>query len=150
MRRLLLAILLLWMFGAICTSAKRVPPKDVPPVVVNSTRYSVNGDGRDSYVVATDVPSGKELWRVKVFHTRIEFWRGEEDNQWVFIGDLKSPGNSLLVRDERNRCYSIDLDTRHVKIKDSATAFSRPRTNDIRAGFRAAVYLRRPQRNLSW
>lgn len=100
----------------ICTSAKRVPPKDVPPVVVNGVRYSANSDGKDSYVVATDVPSGKELWRVEVFHTRIAFWKGEEDNQWVFISDLKkSAGNSLLVRDEKNRCYSIDLNTKQVR-----------------------------------
>ena len=115
MRRLLVGILLLWMFGTICTSAKRVPPKDVPPVVVNGVRYSANGDGKDSYVVATDVSSGKELWRVKVFHTRIKFWKGEEDNQWVFISDLKSAGNSLLVRDEKNRCCSIDLNSKHVR-----------------------------------
>ena len=115
MRRLFIGILLLWILGTICTSAKRVPPKDVQPVVVNGVRYSAKGDGKDSYVVATDVPSGKELWRVKVFHTRIEFWKGEEDNQWVFISDLKSAGNSLLVRDEKNRCYSIDLNTKHVR-----------------------------------
>lgn len=115
MRRLLVGILLLWMFGTICALAKRVPPKDVAPVAVNGTRYSSNGDGKDSYVVATDVPSGKELWRVKVFHTRIEFWRGEEDNQYVFISDLKFADNSLFVRDEKNRCYLIDLNTKHVR-----------------------------------
>jgi outer membrane protein assembly factor BamB len=123
MRRLPVGILLLWIFGTISTWAKRVPPKDVPPVVVNGTRYSANGDGKDSYVVATDVPSGKELWRVKVFHTRIEFWRGEEDNQWVFISDLKFADNSLLVRDEKNRCYSIDLNTKHVKKAQCGSVF---------------------------
>jgi hypothetical protein len=114
MRRPYFGILLLLMFGTICTWAKRVPPKDVPPVVVSGIRYSAHGDGRDSYIVASDL-NDKELWKVKVFHTRIEFWRGEEDNQWVFISDLKSIGNSLLVRDEKNRCYSIDLGTQHVK-----------------------------------
>jgi len=114
MRRPLIGILLLCLLGTISTWAKRVPPKDVPPVEVSGVRYSAHGDGRNAYVVASDL-NGKELWRVKVFHTRIEFWRGEEDNQWVFISDLKSVGNSLLVRDEKNRCYSIDLNTRHVK-----------------------------------
>jgi len=123
MCRLIVGILLLWTFGTICASAKRVPPKDVPPVVVNGTRYSANGNGKDSYVVATDVPSGNELWRVKVFHTRVEFWRGEEDNQWVFISDLKFAGNSLLVRDEKNRCYSIDLNTKHVKKAQCGSVF---------------------------
>ncbi len=95
--------------------AKRVAPKDVPPIVANGIRYSATGDGRDSFVVATEEATGKNLWRVKVFHTRIEFWRGEEDNQWVFISDLKIAADSLLVRDEKNRCYSIYLNERRVK-----------------------------------
>ena len=37
-----------------------------------------------------------------MFHTRIKFWRGEEDNQWLFISDLKLAGDSLLVRDEKS------------------------------------------------
>jgi hypothetical protein len=90
-----------------------VPPKPVPPIVADGIRYSAEGDGKDSYVVATDEASGKTLWRVKVFHTRIKFWR-EEDNQWLFISDLKLAGNSLLVRDEKNRCYSIYLNARRV------------------------------------
>lgn len=59
---------------------KRVAPKDVPPIVANGVQYSAENDGRDSYVLATDEASGKILSRVKVFHTRIKFWR-EEDNQ---------------------------------------------------------------------
>jgi hypothetical protein len=102
------------LFSSICATAKRVPPKPVPPIVADGIRYSAEGDGRDSYVAATNEASGKTLWRVKVFHTRIEFWRGEEDNQWLFISELKLAGNSLLVRDEKNRCYSIPLATKRV------------------------------------
>ena len=99
-------IVLFCLFASICATAKRVPPKSVPPIAANGIRYSADGDGKDSYVVATDEASGKTLWRVKVFHTRINFLRGEEDNQWLFISDLKLGENSLLVRDEKNRCYS--------------------------------------------
>jgi hypothetical protein len=115
MSRRLIGILLLCLFSSICAAAKRVPPKDVPPVVANGIQYSAEGDGRDSYVVAAGQASGKTLWRVKVFHTRIKFWRGEEDNQWLFISDLEFAGDSLLVRDEKNRCYSIYLNPRRVK-----------------------------------
>jgi hypothetical protein len=107
----LFGIVLLCLFSSICATAKRVPPKSVPPIVADGIRYSAEGDGKDSYVVAIDEVSGKTLWRVKVFHTRIKFWR-EEDNQWLFISDLKLAGNSLLVRDEKNRCYSIYLNAR--------------------------------------
>src|SRR5713101_6514354 len=112
MKSSLFGIVLLCLFGSICATAKRVPPKPVPPVVADGIRYSAEGDGKDGYVVATAEASGKTLSRVKVFHTRIEFWRGEEDNQWLFISDLKLAGDSLLVRDEKNRCYSIHPNVR--------------------------------------
>jgi outer membrane protein assembly factor BamB len=99
---------------AVSVLAKRVPPKPVSPVISDGIRYSTEGDGRDQYVVAGDTSSGNELWRGKVFHNRIKFWR-EEDVQWVFITDLKLVDNSLLIRDERSRCYSVDLTTRQVK-----------------------------------
>jgi len=108
-------IVLVCLFSSTCATAKRVPPKPVAPIVADGIRYSAEGNGKDSYVVAIDEASGNMLWRVKVFHTRIQFWRGEEDNQWLFISDLKPAGDSLLVRDEKNRCYSIYLNTRRVK-----------------------------------
>ncbi len=115
MKSSLWRIVLLCLCSPICGTAKRLPPKPVPPVVAHGVRYSAEGDGKDSYVVASDGASGRKLWRVKVFHTRIKIWRGEEDNQWVFISDLKLAGSSLLVRDENNRCYSISLKTKRVK-----------------------------------
>jgi hypothetical protein len=116
-------IVLLCLFSSVCAIAKRVPPKPVAPIVADGIRYSAEGDGKDSYVVATDEANGKTLWRVKVFHTRIKFWRGEEDNQWLFISDLKHAGDSLLVRDEKNRCYSIYLTTKRVKKASCGNAF---------------------------
>src|SRR5262245_30202122 len=102
------------LFLATQAVAKRVPPKPVSPVVSDGIRYSAECDGRDQYVVAADASSGKVLWRVKVFHNRIKFWV-EADAQWVYITDLKLGNNSLLVRDERSRCYSVDLTKRRVR-----------------------------------
>ena len=65
--------------------------------MANGIRYSSDRDGRDQYVVATDIASGKQLWNVKVFYTYIKFWI-EEDVQWVFITDLKLVDSSLFVR----------------------------------------------------
>jgi hypothetical protein len=86
----------------------------VTPVVSGGIQYSAVRDGRNQYVVATDTTSGKVVWRVKILHNRIKPWV-EEDNQWVFISDLKLLGNSLRVRDEKSRCYSVDLKTKHAK-----------------------------------
>lgn len=106
--------------------AKRVPPKPVAPVEEQGVRYTAEGDGRDQYVVATDIASGKELWERKVFHVHIKPWLGEEDNQWVFITDLKVTESSLLVRDEKARCYSIDLTTKHKKRLNCGANFDLP------------------------
>lgn len=107
-------VVILCSMGMVSVHAKRVPPKPVAPVIADGIRYSAEGDGIDSYVVATNDTTGKVLWRKKVFHTRVHWWRGEEDNQWLFISDLKLAEHSLLVRDEKNRCYLISVRTRRV------------------------------------
>lgn len=115
MRKFHLASLLL-MIAAISLnmSAKRMPPQPVSPVVRNNIEYSTDGDGRTGYVVATDVANGKELWRAKIFHVHLKPFL-EEDVQWVFITDLKLVDNALSVRDEKSRCYRLDLATRYVR-----------------------------------
>jgi hypothetical protein len=93
--------------------AKIAPLKPVTPVESNGVRYSADRDGKDQYVVATDIPTGNQLWKVKVFHTQIKPWI-EEDVQWVFITDLKLVNNSLFVRDGKARCYTVDVKNRRV------------------------------------
>lgn len=95
-------------------SAKRVARPVVNPVVRGGVEYSAQGDGRTGYVVATETATRKELWRAKIFHIHVKFWV-EGDNQWIFISDLKLVNNALLVRNEKSRCYSVDLTTKHVK-----------------------------------
>ena len=118
------AVLLLCLLVSIGVAGKRVPPKPVPPIVANGVQYSAGGDGKNSYVVATDRITGRQLWAVKVFHTRTHWWRGEEDNQWLFINDMKLVGPVLVVRDEKNRCYAIYVKTRRVKKHPCENIFS--------------------------
>jgi outer membrane protein assembly factor BamB len=100
-----------------------MPPKPVAPVTGGGITYSASGDGVDQYVVANDASSGKELWKVKVFHSHIRFWM-EPDVQFVYITNLKLMGNSLFVRDERSRCYAIDLVRRRVRKRQCDGLFS--------------------------
>src|SRR5271169_30300 len=58
---------------AVTAMAKIMPPKPVLPVEANGVRYSADRDGQDQYAVATDMSTGKQLWKVKVFHTPIKF-----------------------------------------------------------------------------
>jgi len=95
--------------------AKRAAPKPVSPVVRNGVKYSApNDNGRIGYVVASDVRSGATLWDIKVFEVQIDP-KLEEDVQWVFIADLKLDGNTLRVKDEKSRCYNLNLSTKTVE-----------------------------------
>ena len=102
--------------AAVSAHAKRIPQRPVAPVTGGGFVYSASGDGADQYVVATEASTGKELWKVKVFHNYIRFWM-EPDVQFIYITNLKLTGNFLFFRDERSRCYSIDLAKRSVKKK---------------------------------
>jgi hypothetical protein len=98
-------------------SSKRGPAKVVSAIVHDGIRYSApNDNGRVGYVLASDANTGRELARFVIFRTKIDPVL-EEDVQWVFITDLKVLGNSLVVRDEKSRCYQLNLKTKDVKKK---------------------------------
>ena len=104
-------IIPLWLY------AKRAAPRPVSPIVRNGVKYSApNDNGRIGHVVASDVRTGKMLWDTKVFEVQIDP-NLEEDVQWVFIANLKLDGNTLRVKDEKSRCYDLDLSTKTVKKK---------------------------------
>ncbi len=58
----------------------RILPKPVIPVVENGVQYSSTGDGKTAYVVATEVSTGKQLWKAAIFRVHPRIWKGEEDN----------------------------------------------------------------------
>ena len=108
-------LFVLLLFIPLVLFAKRAAPKPVAPVIQNGVRYSApNDNGTIGHVVASDVRSGKTLWDIKIFQVEIEP-KLEEDVQWVFITDLRLVGNSLRVRNEKSRCYNLDLTTKKVK-----------------------------------
>ena len=109
------AVLLVVVFACVdSASAKRAAPKPVSPVVYQGVTYSApNDNGRVGYILASDA-AGKVLFQIKVFETEIHP-KLEEDVQWIFIRELKLTGSSLVVKDEKSRCYSVDLETKAVK-----------------------------------
>ncbi len=93
---------------------RRLPPKPVGPVIDSGIEYSAEGNGRIGWIAATDVSGAKKLWTVRVFRIHTHFWK-EEDNQLIFISDLNLDHGALLIKDERSRCYRLDLSTKRVK-----------------------------------
>ena len=96
-------LIILELFPAL-SFGKRGAPKPVPPIVQNGIRYSApNGNGLLAMVIASDAKTGKELWRVTIFETKIEPLL-EEDAQLVFITRLGFKCTSLGETDEKSRC----------------------------------------------
>jgi hypothetical protein len=91
--------------------AKRVPPKPVTPVQEDGVEYSADGNGWEGFVVASDPISRKELWRVRLFKIRINTWV-EIDVQSVYVTTLRWSAKGLYVRDERSKCYLVNIKSR--------------------------------------
>src|SRR5882762_9076807 len=86
----LAVILLLTLLLPQLTSAKRLPPVKLDPVIYEGIRYvAPNGDGRRGYVEAWNVGTNKKLWELTIFINGIDP-KLEEDGQWVFIKALNS------------------------------------------------------------
>ena len=112
-RRFLLFLIVLGV--PFVASGKRVAAPFVLPLVLNGVEYSAHGDGTHGWVTATDIATKKELWTANVFHIHTHWWKGEEDNQWIYISGFKFESNMLFIKDERSHYYRLNLNTRRVE-----------------------------------
>jgi hypothetical protein len=99
---------------------KRVGPPRVPPVTLEGVKIKAVHWGRErgfgqngGYIAALDPNTGKELWALKVYDIVYDPVL-EEDVQDVFIRRMKAEGGALLVTDENDRRYRVDVKTRTV------------------------------------
>ena len=112
--------------------AKRTPAPVIEPVVHGGVRYTVPNDrGTVGYVVASDVVSGKQLWRKTIFRKCICPFL-EHDVQWVFIKQMRLDDGRLVIVNERDKVYSLDLKTRKVKkLKDKTGPQTGPNHSEL-------------------
>jgi len=95
--------------------AKRAGPKPVTPVVHMGVTYvAPNENGREGKIEARNEKTGKKLWDVVVYTVTIDPSL-EQDVQWVFITGLAVRDNTLLVTNEKNEQYTLDLKTKKVE-----------------------------------
>lgn len=116
----LLAVLCLLLTVTIASEAwaKREAPKPVTPVIHNGVKYVVPHDnGREGKVEARNEKTGEKLWEIVVYTIKIDP-NLEEDVQWVFISGLAVRDNSLLVTNEKNEHFTLDLKTKKVEKMD--------------------------------
>ena len=108
----LLALFLAILCGIAPVSAKRIAPSPVAPVVAEGVRYSAPPDAM-GFVVATDVSTSRELWRVRIYEVRVDP-KLERDVQDVFITSLEFKEGTLMNTNERGQKFALDLKTRKV------------------------------------
>lgn len=105
--------------------ASRSAPPEVLPVVHDGVRYEPlegqrlpNIDPDSAYVVAFDDATNVVLWTAEIFHLEpMPHLAGiETDVLKVFFASMKlsADGKQLLIVDERDRRFTLDLATRSV------------------------------------
>lgn len=112
-----LSIVLGLILMAIATQAwaKRDEPKPVAPVIHNGVKYvAPNNNGREVKVEARNEKTGEKLWDVVIYKVKIDP-NLEEDVQWVFITGLAVRDNVLVMTNEKNEQFTLDLKTRKVE-----------------------------------
>lgn len=121
MTRLAIIFLLTLLLSKL-TSAKRLPPVKVDPVVHEGIRYvAPNDDGRRSYIEAWNAVTNKKLWELTLFTNRIDP-NLEEDVQWVFIKALNILDGRLMLTSERGKTYQVDVNTKEITQSPSPKA----------------------------
>ena len=121
MKRLMPILVLLFVASAF---SKRTAPPDVNPIIDGTTTYSVpafisdeSENQKGGFVEGRDTKSGKLLWRAKVYTTQYDP-RLERDVQDVFINSMSLDKRLriLLLSDEAERVFVLDLDSRKVTL----------------------------------
>ena len=92
--------------------AKRAPPADVKPALSKGVEDRAPQD-KMGFVEAWDKAAGKMLWEKRVYEVQIDPAL-ERDVQHVFITKLEVDAGKLLVSNERNEHYTVDLKTQAV------------------------------------
>lgn len=91
---------------------KRTPPQDLIPLEYQGIRYGVTHftDHPCAQVEAIDIKTGKVLWTREVYPLRYDS-ELESDVQDVFITDMYIENERLVVINENNEEYMLDLQT---------------------------------------
>ena len=99
--------------------AKRGVPAEVLPVTVGNIEYSAphrNGTQKQmGFIEARDSRSGKLIWSRQIYAVKYDPDL-VGDVQDVFIKRITVEGNSLIITNERNSKYQLDLNSLEVII----------------------------------
>lgn len=91
--------------------AKRVAPKVVKPIIHNGIEYRASN--KMGLIEAWDLTKRLKLWEKRVYRVSINPLM-ERDVQDIFITELKMEGDKLVISNEQDNKYSLDLKTKKV------------------------------------
>jgi hypothetical protein len=107
------------LLATLLAEAKRGAPAEVLPVTVGNIEYSVphrNGAQKQmGFIEARDLKSGKLIWSRQIYAVKYDPDL-EGDVQDVFIKSITVEGNHLIITNERNSKYQLDLNSLEVKV----------------------------------
>ena len=107
------------LLATLLAEAKRGAPAEVLPVTVGNIEYSVphrNGTQKQmGFIEARDLKSGKLIWSRQIYAVKYDPDL-EGDVQDVFIKSITVEGNHLIITNERNSKYQLDLNSLEVKV----------------------------------
>ena len=107
------------LLATLLAEAKRGAPAEVLPVTVGNIEYSAphrNGTHRKMGLLeARDLKSGKLIWSRQIYAVKYDPDL-EGDAQDVFIKSITVEGYHLIITNERNSKYQLDLNSLEVRV----------------------------------
>jgi hypothetical protein len=111
---LIFAVLLCFVAFA---AAKRIYVKYPDSVIADGIEYKSTYKGgwlfHDAFMEATETNSNKKIWKKKIYSTLMNPII-EEDAQWVLIISVVLKDGKLLIENEKNRHYILDIKTQKL------------------------------------
>ncbi len=115
MKRLIAPFLIVTCLLSLNALAKRIGPAPVKPIEFQGVKYiAPNSSGVEGKIEAQDAKTGKKLWDAVIYRVHLKPDL-EQDVQWVFITQLSIHDNSLLITNERDKQFRLDLSTKKVE-----------------------------------
>ena len=107
------------LLATLLAEAKRGAPAEVLPVTVGNIKYSApnrNGTQKQMGFIEARAPkSGELIWSRQIYAVKYDPDL-EGDVQDVFIKSITVEGNHLIITNERNSKYQLDLNSLEVKV----------------------------------
>lgn len=118
MKKIFLLVIAIGVIGCLfcqLAQAKRMPAPEVEPVIYKGIKFiAPNTPQKMGYIEAYDIKTNKKVWKKKVYRVFINPLM-ETDVQWIFISSLSIKDGKLVVINERDKKYKVNIPKKILK-----------------------------------